>query len=242
MIHKTPGIVLHSFRYGETSVIARIFTRELGIQSFLAPGVRKSRPILKYNLFQPLTPVEMVVYYKESGGLSRIREIRCPHPLSNIPYDILKSSVAIFLSEIMARSFREQEPNAGLFDFILEAIGILDRLTGRVSEFHLVFLLQLTRFLGFQPRNNHSTENGFFNLREGLFDRSFESGELCLDREMSRIFHEINNTGLNQLAELNIPSSIRRALLKKTVDYYRYHLQGMGEIKSLAVLEAVLHQ
>ena len=84
MIHKTTGIVLHSIRYGETSVIARVSTRELGIQSCLTPGVRKSRARVKYNLFQPLTPVDLVIYSKERGGLSRVREISCPEPLKSI--------------------------------------------------------------------------------------------------------------------------------------------------------------
>lgn len=241
MIHKTTGIVLHSIRYGETSVIAKVFTRELGIQSCLVPGVRKTRARVKFNLFQPLTPVDLVIYSKERGGMSRVREISCQVPLKTIPYDILKSSIAMFLSEIMARSFREQDANFELFDFILDAVRILDGYPGRISDFHLVFLLQLSRFLGFQPRNNYDERHGYFNLREGMYDRFYENEDVCLDREMSGIFHRTGLTALDELEQLHIPASMRRTLLLKILAYYQYHMHGLGEIKSLPVLEAVLH-
>ena len=240
MIHKTPGIVLHSFRYGETSVIARVYTRELGMQSYLVPGVRKTRSKIKSNLFRPLTPVDMVVYYKGKEGLSRIREITCPEPFTSIPYDILKSSIAMFLSEILSKSFKEQDPNPLLFDFIKEALQYLDQTKARVSDFHLVFLMQLSAYLGFQPRNNYDALHCYFNLREGQFERSFEGSDICLDKEMSRMFHQINTTSCAGLDQLHVPAELRRALLKKTIAYFQYHHTGMSEIKSLGVLEAVL--
>ncbi len=241
MIQKTQGIVLHSLRYGETSIIARIFTRDLGMQSFLVPGVRKTRSRVKMNLFQPLTPVDLVVYFKEGGGLLRIKEISCPEPLKTIPYDILKSAIAMFLSEILSKSLKEQDPNEALFAFFTDATGILDRSGERLADFHLVFMLQLSSYLGFQPRNNHDQVNSFFNLREGLFERQYESGEVCLDKDLSRAFHEVSTRTISDFSSLRIPAGVRRQLLARTIDYYRYHLPGIGEIRSHTVLETVLH-
>jgi DNA repair protein RecO (recombination protein O) len=241
MIQKTQGIVLHSFRYGETSIIARIFTRDLGMQSFLVPGVRKTRSRVKMNLFQPLTPVELVVYFKEGGGLLRIKEVSCPEPLKTIPYTILKSAVAMFLSEVLAKSLKEQDPNAELFAFLEEAVGILDRAAESIADFHMVFLLQLSSYLGFQPRNNHDQSNCFFNLREGLYERQYENGEVCLDRDLSQAFHEVSTKTISDFTSLRIPAVVRRQLLARTIDYYRYHMPGIGEIRSHPVLETVLH-
>ena len=241
MIQNTSGIVLHSFKYGETSIIARVFTRDLGLQSYLIPGVRKTKSTIRQNLFQPLTIVDLVVYHHDKSGLQRIREISCPEAYSMIPYDIMKSSVAIFLSEMLTKSLKERDPNPEMFDFICDSLRFLDKTKSKVTDFHLVFLMHLSRFLGFQPRNNFDSSHSFFNLREGLFQQVFSDEKECLDRYLSQLFHQINNTELVHIDELSISASSRRSLLKKTIDYYRYHLDGIQEVRSHFVLEMVLN-
>lgn len=241
MIQKTTGIVLHSFRYGETSIIARVFTRDLGLQSYLVPGVRKSKAHIRQNLFQPLTIVDMVVYHREKPGLHHIKEINCLEAFSSIPYDIMKSSIAIFLSEILTKSLKEQDPNPEMFDYISDSLRFLDTTTDKVTDFHLVFLMHLSRYLGFQPRNNFDAHQCFFNLKEGVFQSFFGGGHDYLDRELSRLFHEINSVELIQLGSLSISGASRKSLLQKTIDYYRYHLDGFQEVRSHFVLEMVLN-
>lgn len=241
MLHRTQGIVLHSFRYGETSIIARIFTRDLGLQSYLIPGVRKTRAAVRQNLFQPLTMVDLVVYHKERGGLQRIKEISCPDIYRHIPYDIMKSSIAIFLSEMLTKSLKERDPNTGMFDYISQALRFLDQTSGRVVDFHLVFLLHLSRFLGFQPRNNYDAQYCYFNLKEGLYQTLYSGGDDCLDQQLSHFFHQLNLVELNQLEDLHISGPVRRSLLQKTIDYYRWHLDGLQEVRSHFVLEMVLN-
>lgn len=241
MIQKTAGIVLHSFRYGETSIIARVFTRELGLQSYLVPGVRKAKASIRQNLFQPLTMVDMVVYHREKPGLQRIKEINCPETYSSIPYDIMKSSIAIFLSEMLTKSLKEQDPNPDMYDYISDALRFLDHTNDRVTDFHLVFLMHLSRYLGFQPRNNFDATHCYFNLREGFFQTTYSGGHDCLDRDLSRIFHQVNVADLTGVGSLSILSDSRRSLLQKTIDYYRFHLDGFQEVRSHFVLEMVLN-
>ncbi len=241
MLVKTKAIVLHSFKYGETSVIARLFTREAGLQSYLVSGVRKSRSRIKQNLFQPLTIVDLVAYQKEKGGLQRIREITCPAPFENIPYDIPKTSIAIFLSEILTKSVKEQEPYPELFDFIFSALDFLDHTKGKVSDFHLIFLLKLSRYLGFYPRTNYDQTHCFFNLKEGMFQKNPCAISLCLDKELSRHFFELAHTGFAEMESLSINPQTRKSLLEKTLDYYRMHLEGFQEVRSHFVLEMVLN-
>ncbi len=241
MITKTTGIIFHSFKYGETSVIARIFTKDLGLQSYIVPGVRKHRAKIKQNLFQPLSILELVVYYKERGGLQRIREIISPRPFDNIPYDIAKSSIAIFIAEMLHLSLKNHEPNPPLFAFIHDAVRQLDQAQGRVADFHLVFLLQLSRFLGFQPRDNYDARNSAFNLKEGVFQPPTTCPEVLMDQNASRYFHKIAITKMEDAGTVMIPGTYRKQLLHTTIDFFRYHLDGMQEVKSHTILEMVLN-
>lgn len=241
MIHNTHGIVLHSFKYSDTSVIARILTRELGLQSYLVPGVRKSKSTIRANLFQPLSLVEMVVYHKESSGLQRIREIRSYLPTGNISADIRKSSIAIFLSEIMLNAFRHQEPQQLAFDFIFDAVIELDSRQDHLTIFHHVFLLQLGKYLGFAPGNVHSSRNIYFNLREGLYQAEPDVTGQTLGAEESHFFSLLSQSPLVDESLPVVPPVIRKALLEKIVLFYRLHLEGFPEIKSLQVLEVVFH-
>ena len=242
MIATTTGIILHSFKYGETSIIARIYSGDLGLQSYLVPGVRKSRARIRQNLFQPLTIVNMVVYHKEKGGLQRIKEISCPSPFSTIPYNISKSSIALFLAEMLSHSIKSHEPNPALFAYLHNSILQLDLTDGRVADFHLVFLLQLTRYLGFQPRDNYDNRHCYFNLQEGIFQREPGHQEVCLDESLSQYFNLAAHASLQELDQLSIPKEKRKALLEKTIDYYRFHLEGLGDVKSHHILEMVLHE
>lgn len=239
MIAKTPGIVLSSIKYGETSLVCRILTREFGLQSYLVKGVRKARPRIPQNLFQPATLLELVAYQKEQGGLQHIREIFCPAPFSSIPYNILKTSIAIFLSELLLLSLKESDSSPGLFDFVKDSFQFLDRSPEKVSDFHLLFMLKLAGFLGFAPRDNYDSENMYFNLREGEFQRGFQPS-LCLDQEQSRIFQQLATAGFHELQTLNIRLHFRRELLHRILDFYRMHLEGLRQMHSHYVLEEVL--
>lgn len=240
MIEKTSGIVLHHFSYGESSIIAKIFTREAGLQSFIVPGVRKAKARIKQNIFQPLTLVEMVIYRKERGGLQHIREISCPGPWQTIPYDITKTSIAIFISEMLGGVLKESDPGPAMFDFVKQALEFLDKNEGRITDFHLVFLLQLSSHLGFSPGSNYSERNCFFNLSEGLYQEAYHGPELCLDQELSRQFLNLSKCSFENLEEITLKAGHRKALLHKIIDYYRLQLDGLKEIKSHHVLESVL--
>ncbi len=240
MIEKTRGVVLHSLKYAETSVIIKVFTRSQGLQSYIVPGVRKTRSKTPNNLFQPLTIIDLVGYHKNKGGLQHLKEVSCAHPYASIPYDILKSSVAIFLSEMLVKSLKEGDANPNMLDYVTEALLYFDQISEKTADFHLYFLIQLSRFLGFQPRNNFDIHHCYFNLREGLFQRAFDNSSICMDKEQSFIFHQINTTGLQQLGKLPISSSLRRSLLIMTISYYSHHLEGFQGIKSHLILETVL--
>ncbi len=239
MTSSTEGIVIHALKYGETSIITRIFTRELGMQSYLVRGVRKSRSSRKQYLFQPLTMVQMVVSHKEKAGLNYIREIQLLDPYHTIPVEIKKTSLAIFLAEILSHALKNQEANEGLFLFLRTALLHLDNTRDAVTNFHLVFLVGLSKYLGFHPGNNHGKHHRFFNLREGVYQPSPAANQNMMDEEESQAFMTITGSSLENQHQLNISKALRKRLLQKTIDYYRHHLAGMPEVKSLSVLETI---
>jgi DNA repair protein RecO (recombination protein O) len=241
MLQSTQGIVLHGFKYSDTSLIVKILTRHLDLQSYLVPGIRKSKSRIKANIFQPFHLVEMVVYHKERSGLQRIKEIRLSQNLPGLSSDIRKTSLAIFLSEILLNAFKHQEPQPEAFEFIASSIIQLDTANSNISLFHIHFLIQLSRFLGFAPGENYSDKCQYFNLREGIFQITPDIGGYSLEKDISYYLYQIslNKPENNKLTD--IPKSVKKAILPRLIDYYRLHLEGFREIKSFQVLDAVFH-
>ena len=143
MYHTTRGIVLHCIKYSETSVIAKIYTEKLGLQSYMVKGVRAAKSKSKAAMLQPLTLLEMEVSHRENKGLQYIKEFRRAFIYQSIPFDTLKSTISFFLLEVISKTIREHEPNDELFEFLYESLCALDRAEKLNPDFHLVFLLRL---------------------------------------------------------------------------------------------------
>ena len=143
MLVKTRGIVLNYIKYRETSIIARIYTEQLGLQTYVVNSVRKKGPTMRMALFQPLSLLEMVVYPSAHGGITRISEYKSAHPFQSLHYDIRKSSMAFLLAEIVSLTVKEEESSPALFNFLYQSIVALDEKESGFEDFHLVFLLQL---------------------------------------------------------------------------------------------------
>ncbi len=240
MLHKTRGIVLHSFKYSESSLIVKAYTEAFGLQSYMLKGIRSQKAKTKPALFQPLTLLDLVVYHKEKSSLHPVKEVQLAIPTHSTGSNIRKSSIALFLAELIYRSIREEEANTSLFTFLWNGFIQLEETEEHVANFHLLFSIKLCRFLGFQPQENHSEYNRFFHLREGSFHPLYSSAEDCLDEEQSALFFQLIQTELNQLSSLSIPPQIRSVILDKVLLYYRVHLTGFSEIRSREVLRTVL--
>ena len=239
MLHKTRGIVFQVTEFGESSVVARIYTELFGLQGFLINSVRKKNAKVKQHVLHPLALVDLVVYHKDKKGLQRVAEVNSNPALQNIPFSIVKNSMVLFLDEVLCKSIKEEEPNQQLFDFIFNSIQLLDLQSPVNNDFHLCFLIQLTRFLGFYPTENYSADDKIFNLREGIFQSTIPSHVNYLDGIQSEIFFSLVKTSLNLSSSLKVPLAQKRLLVEKILEYYRLHLAGFTEVKSLKVLEEV---
>jgi len=240
MLHKVKGIVLHSVKYSETSVIVKIYTDLFGLKSFLIRGIRTKKSKIKPGLFQPLTLLNLVIYYKEKTSLQSIKEVHIAYPFKSLPFDIKKSSIALFINELLYNSIREEETNIALFNFLWNSCIQLDLVDGNINCFHLVFSIHLTHFLGIMPQRNYSNTRQIFNIKEGQFQSSIPEHNLYLDSENSSTLNTIISTPLEMVSILKISPSIRARLLTTIIAYFQYHLQGFREIHSHQVLHTVL--
>jgi len=229
MLHKTKAIVLNHIKYGETSIIVNMYTEAFGIQSYIENGVRKAKARNKIALFQPLTLLDLVVYKKSNASLNRISEIKCNQPYQQIPYEIIKSTIGIFLAEVLSSILREEEePNIALFNFLETSLTQFDEQATDFQNFHLFLLLQLSSYLGFYPTN----------AKEILDElRPFQT--IRLDTQQEEKFNLLLRK--DEQASLKLTGEDRSLFLKIILNFYQLHSHSIKEVKSLKVLREVLH-
>ena len=241
MIRKTRGIVLHTTRYGESSLIVHCYTEQHGRQSYMVKGVRGSRRNNRSNIFQPLFILDFEVYHKDSREIQLVKEAARCAPLNSIPYDLTKSTQAIFMAEVLYRVVKEEESNPMLSHFLLNTIQYLDVLEESNPDFHILFLFQLSRHLGFFPQHNHGPDHPFFDLVSGQFIPSRSDPGSQLDEQTSMLWNKYLRSDFQEIRTAGLNSTQRKTILDQLIRYYSYHVSGMGEIRSLEVLHAFFH-
>lgn len=241
MLCKSHAIVLRTTKFSETSLVVKAYTERYGLKSFLVRSVRKKHAKNSANLFQPLSLLEVVYTDKEGSGLIIPKEISAWQHYHTIPYDVYKSSIVLFINELIYRSVHEEEANPDLFNFLVEALIFIDKSTQSVSNVHLIFSLQLTKQLGFFPLGRFSPEKPYFLLREGVFSKYTSEDGSYLNQDESQLFVKLMDAHLENGHEIDITNDARNRMLSTIILYYKTHLIGFGEIKSLEVLNQVFH-
>lgn len=221
MLHKTRGIVFRFTKYGESSIIVTIFTELFGIQTYIVNGIRSKNSKGKIALFQPLTLLDLVVYYKENANIKRIKEVKCAHQYQALTTDIRKSIIAIFISEMLNKTVKDETHAQEIFEFLFHALMLLDHQQNSVENFHLVFLIKLSRFLGF----------GAHQADEILGARMLDSAEEAILKNL------LQADFTEQIVMTNVQ---RRNLLEAILRFYTLHIESLGEIKSVQVLRDIM--
>jgi DNA repair protein RecO (recombination protein O) len=221
LLHKTRGIVFRFTKYGETSIIVNVFTELFGLQAYIVNGVRTKSAKSKIALYQPLTLLDMVVYYREHAHINRIKEIKCFHPYQNLYQDVKKSTVAMFINEIMNKTVREESHAQELCDFLVDSLITLDSNSTGIENFHLIFMLKLSRLLGF----------GAHQVNEVVGGRPADAETEMIIEHLVRSEYDANLTMTNIL---------RRKALDLLLQFYADHIDNFGEVRSVQVLKDVL--
>jgi DNA repair protein RecO (recombination protein O) len=239
MLITTEGIVLHFIKYGDSSVIATIYTRSSGRQAYLLNISHSRKSKIKMGILQPLFLVNLVAYQKDSREVQRIKEIKNDPVYQNIPFEITKSSQALFLAEVLLKTLREQESAPDLFDFIRNSLLYFDLEEGSAGNFHLWFLFRLTEFLGIMPDMNKTGFEGWFDMKKGAIVPFEPSHPFFMNKEATAKLIYLSMLKLADVGQLQITRNMRGYITNKILEYYQLHFQHLGEIKSLKVLNEV---
>ena len=242
MLLKTRGIVFRTIKYGETSVIADIFTEEKGLHTFIAGSVRTAKARMPYSLFQPMTVVDMVAYFRDDeSALNRLKEMRAGEVWTSISFDIRRGAVALFMAEICRKSIHEAEENREMFEFLTNILHWLDTTTHPIANLHLHFLLALSGWLGFQPEaEDDERAELFFDLREGVFSPVPPSHAQFVEPEPTARLLRLLRSPLESVHEIVMNRAERKTLLEHLLRFYQLHLPGFSDVHTPEVLEMVL--
>lgn len=239
MLHKTKGIVLKTTDYAENSLIVKIFTQKFGLQSYLINGVKKPKAKIRLNMLQPLHILDMVVYHKPNGGIQRISDARSEPILQSIPYDIIKSSLVIFINEVIYKSLKQEDNDEVMFEFIEKSIELLDKSDKGIANYHLIFLMKLTRFLGFYPDMSFADSSSFFDLKNGIFQKHQPPHSFFIEEKFIADWIAILRNSMDNFLEIKLDSQTRKYFVQKVIDYYALHIDSFGEVKSHLILEEI---
>jgi DNA repair protein RecO (recombination protein O) len=232
---KTQAIVLSAIKFQEKSLIVKCFTQSDGLKSyFIQSAFSSKKSNQKIAYFQPLTILEIEANHKNKGTLEHFKEVKLAYTYQNITTDIIKSSMVLFLSEVLHNSIFEEEKNENLFSFLETSLMWLDT-HDSVSNFHLIFLLQLTKFLGFYPQMQE-TDAEYFEMIDGVF--SPFQGTSCLNQHETQLLKKLLNLRFED-TQKNFHKEERQLLLKLLIEYYSIHLQGFKKPNSLEVLKEI---
>ena len=235
MLLSTRGLVLHTTPYSESSVVVKVFTRQLGVRSYIIKGVRGRGGRVKQNLLQPLSCLDMVVYNNEKTDLNYVKELSqllshsATQPLS---YSPTQNALRFFMTEVLYKALREAEPMPALFDYV-ESIN--SSLITHHSSLPITFLLTVARHLGIEPFDNYCTREPLFDLQEGRFVSN--PTETTLSPHLSETLHHYLNS---PLSTLHSPLDERTALINALITYYHLHLSGFSHFHSHEILHTVL--
>jgi len=221
MIFKTRGIVFRFTKFRETSIIVTIFTDLFGLQTYIVNGVRSKSAKNKIALYQPLTLLNLVVYHRENANIERIKEISCLHPYRSLTSDVKKSTIAMFITELLNKTVKDESHAKEIFEFLCHSLIAMDMLKEGYENFHLIFMLKLCRYLGF----------GVYNVNEVLGGRMTDAQTENLLRDLLEADYDTPIVATN---------SQRRALLDLILKFYADHMENLGEIKSVQVLREIL--
>jgi DNA repair protein RecO (recombination protein O) len=242
MIYTTKGIVLRTVKYGESSVIATVFTEIFGIQSYMVNGVRTQTKTSKAHFFQPSSLLDLQVYHNELKNLQRIKELKWSVLYKNILSDVTKNAVALYMVELLFKCLKQPETNSDLFNFCEDAFIQLDGSTEEITaNFPIYFSLQLATFFGFQLQDNYSEKRNIFNLNEGKFSNEELASANYVNKDISSYISQLLKVmHPNELSEIKMNRNTRKAILKSLESYYAWHIPDFGIMKTLNVLHEVI--
>lgn len=230
--------MLHTVKYGDNSLIVYMLTDVLGRQTYMIRGIKGRHGENRAALYQPMFVVEFEGVENPKAQMHSIREASAYVPLVSVPFDLRKSTISLFMAEVLYRLVRDVQPDSPLFEYVVRSIRALDATQQGVANFHLHFLVGLSRYLGFFPGNGY-TDGDWFDIREGLFCNSMPMHGDCLSQRNAQLLERMMDCDADGLASIEMNRSERDDFLNALLDYFNYHLDAVRSVKSVEILRGV---
>ncbi len=239
MLSTTNAIVLSKLKYRDNDLIVKCYTQEHGVISFLVRGVLKSKKSnTKTAYFQLLSQIQVVFNYTKTRTLYTLKEVRTNTVYTSLHSHILKSAVVMFLSEILATTLQEEEKNDALYSYLETTLLWFDADT-EYANFHLLFLLKLSKYLGFYPDTTH-IDSMFFNLEDGSFQMK-DFGKHSISGENLILLKQLLGIKFDALPSIKINAQKRQSFLNMMLLYFELHLGSFRTPKSLQIFNQVFN-
>ncbi|MCK9448720.1 MAG: DNA repair protein RecO [Bacteroidales bacterium] len=240
MSSQNRGIVLQHIRYGDSSLIVRIYTESHGLQSFMIKGAYKRKSRFKPALFQPLSLLAFEAVIHPTRELQFMSEATLEKPFYSFTSNIKKSTIIIFLSELLSRTLKEHTTNPSLFSFLSHSLEWFDLRKEKFSDFHLYFIIELSRHLGFYPKTDQYNTGYLFDIIDGEFKPSHQLNLHTLSAENSQYLYKLCQTRLDNIETLGFSREIRRSLLDNLLIFYQHHVPGFGKLHAHEIVSQLL--
>lgn len=236
-MNKTLGIVLHTMKYSDTSVITRIFTRNFGLKSFIIKGVRTKKS-KKLGLLQPFTILELDVKFTQKSDLGWVKELNLSETTYELSTNVLKSSLVFFCAELLYHTIEQDYQNEELFDGVHDAILKLDR-GDNIANFHIWFMLEVSRYYGFYPQKMKNQDQKYFNIINGGFESLINNHDHVLGEITSLNLQLFLGTIFDNSMSIRLSADERSNLLDSLIAYFHVHIDGMKKLKSQEILNTI---
>ena len=236
--YKARGIVLGTLKYGEKGVVVHMLTDVCGRQSYMIQGIRPTAKGSKMALFQPMFAVEFEGLTSTKMSMHRLKDAVSGIVLQSTPFDVRKSTMALFMAEVLYRLIKDNEHGEGLFDFVWGCVAALDALEEGVANFHLWFMVGLSRFLGFFPGNEYR-EGSWFDIREGVYVSTPPLHGVAMNQANAELFNRFVECEVGELATIGLNRTSRVEFLNSMLIYFGYHLDAIHRVRSIEILREV---
>ncbi|MFV8225238.1 DNA repair protein RecO [Christiangramia aquimixticola] len=237
MVVHTKAIVISALKYGEADLIVKAYTLSNGLRTYMLKGVLKSRKgKFKASMFQSLTQLDIVANHRDTGKLEYLKEAKVIANYHNLHTHPVKQALVMFLAEMLRNSIHEEESNEALFKYLEYSFQYLDA-TPHIANFHLLFLLNLTRYLGFQPELG-VRDLQYFNLLDGIF-QEVSTNDYCIEGKNVDLLKSLLGTEFDALQHIKMNKATRSDFLNMLILYYELHIEGFRKPKSLGVLNEI---
>jgi len=209
------------------------------LRSYIISGVRNKKSKTKAGIMQISSLVEIVAYDKNQNSLQRIKEIKPSYLYRQIPFNVVRSSLAIFMMELCRKGIKESEHNVSLFNFVEEWLIHLDTTKGKLANVPIFFMIQLADQIGFGLHNNFGPDRNLFDLKGGSFISENATVESFVNKEASEVLSQLLSANLTNYHSVQINKQLRSSLLADMIRFYQWHIDNFNELKSIEVLKTV---